>query len=262
MNYQNLSNQRFKIICLFFSLVLSACTGISNKEPSSFDAQRVNSMFFQLENNSNNFSYSLPNKEISKQITTNLAEWGYIFNTDLSGNYSHLLKVNVGKISRGSTPVGVSFSSGNSNPRSVNFQKAEILPITCSLMPKGQESQHVDLVMEVMAENYSHNFNRPKQQAQVIKELTGDISTACYNLLSSLNIKVRQTDSAVKQLKPAWIPEIRIEIDNQGNNINSISNQAEPDASATSHKTETPRKRMIIHNQGTPIILRFGADRK
>ncbi|MFK5950472.1 MAG: hypothetical protein QM500_17100 [Methylococcales bacterium] len=262
MNYQIFSTQQFKIICLFFSLFLSACTGISNQKPSPFDTQLVNSMFFQLKNNSNNFGFSLPNKEISKQVITNLAEWGYIFSANLSDNDSYILKVNVGEISHGATPVGVSFSSGNSNPRSVNFQKAEILPISCSLMPKGQKLQAVELVMEVMAENYSHNLNSPKQQAQIIKELTDDISTACYNLLNHLNIKVRQTDSAVKQLKPTWIPEIRIEIENQGNNINSISNHAKPVTSATSHKTEAPRKRMIIHNQGTPIILKFGADRK
>jgi len=118
-------------------------------------------------------------------------------------------------------------------------------------MPKGQKIQRAELVMEVMSEEYKGSSIIPVSTAQMITRITDDISTTCYNLLSSLNIKTLQNESGIQVVKPSWIPKIRVEVETI----------PETNHSNKSAKSE-PKKRIIIHNQGTPIIFKFGHDRK
>lgn len=245
------------------SIFLTACAGVGSKEPVAFDTNLVESVAFQFENDTHFMGIPLPVEEISKQVSINLQEWGYIFKTEED---THDLKISIGEVSRSSTPFGLSFSAGNSNPRSLGFQKSTTFPLTCSLMPKGQEHR-AELVMDVMAESYTAVFNKSKRTDEIVEQLTDDISTVCYNLLSGLNIKTKELASADKKLEPSWIPDVRIEVENgieneQVKEINgAVNSQDNKRTSQSSSKKET-RKRIIIHNKGTPIIFKFGTDRK
>ncbi len=88
-----------------------------------------------------------------------------------------------------------------------------------------------------------------------------DISTVCYNLLSSLDIKTTAVDLTEKKLKPSWIPEIRIEVENEIENEVNVNDQNSQKSIKVKKKQEA-RKRIIIHNQGTPVIFKLGPDRK
>jgi hypothetical protein len=189
---------------------------------------------------------------MSKQVTNNLSEWGYQFTSPEANGYTHDISIHIGSIRLGATPTGFSFSAGNSDPRALDFQKATTYPLTCSLIPKGQTEQRAELVMEVMATEYkgSEMISVPKEK--MISRLTDDISTTCFNLLSSLNVRTVYNKPNPNVIKHTWIPKIRVEIENIPDDTANKLNNA---------RANEPRKRMIIHNQGTPVIFKFGHDR-
>jgi len=244
-------------------IFLSACTTHPNKELAPFDTSLVKSMVFQLENKNKIFGIQLPIDKISHKVATNLSEWGYLFKSTPSIDYSHHLKASIGSVSESSTPFGFSFSMGNSDPRSPDFQKANTFSITCSLQPKDQ-THSAELVMEVMENIYSHDSNTLQEKEKTINQLTNDISTACYNLLSSLDIKTMQRDNLINKTKPTWIPEIRIETEDIPDNHNKTAIKTEKNKQSLSSEVPVnePRKRIIINNQGSPVIFKFGHDRK
>jgi len=219
-------------------------------------------MVFQLETSHKIFGIQLPTDEIAKNVSANLAEWGYSFKPTSLHDYSHDLTASISSVSYGSTPFGLSFGLGTSNPRSPNFQKANVFSITCSLVPKGQQ-ESAELIMEIKENNYRKDASNHKEKKKIIDLLTNDISTACYNLLSSLNIKTQQKDGLSQKSKPNWIPEIRIEIENIPASSHSATNKTTKITSlnSTPPLNSEPRKRIIINNQGSPVIFKFGPDR-
>ncbi len=237
-------------LIIFGTSFLISCSSTPEHKGPSFDLSKVNKMAFKFKNNPEFLGQALPQADISKTVTNNLSEWGYQFVDPQSNEYTHDLTIHIGSISFGSTPAGFSFSSGNSNPRSLDFQKATILPLTCSLMPKGQKLQRAELVMQVMAEEYKGSNILPVSSTKMITRISDDISTTCFNLLSSLSIKTIQNKSTTNITTPRWMPKIRVEIENTVETTNQNKNL-----------NAEPRKRVIIHNQGTPVIFKFGPDR-
>lgn len=255
-------NKLFRSLCLslFFASFLISCSSTPKHKGPSFDLSQVEKMAFRFEGNTKLINTTLPETEIRNSVTSNLSEWGYQFIKQESNDYTHDLSIHIGAIQRGSTPVGFSFNSGNSNPRALEFQKATIIPLTCSLMPKGQKIQRAELVMEVMAEEYKGSNILVVSQQKMISRITDDISTTCFNLLTSLNIKTQQNPSHSKIIKPTWIPKVRIEIENIPENEITTNNGTAINNPSKIIKKE-PRKRVIIHNKGTPVIFKFGPDR-
>jgi hypothetical protein len=87
------------------------------------------------------FGTAISAASIGEKVSANLTEWE--FPVQATGPYSHQLKARLGLISRQKTPVGFSFSSGNSDPRAGDFQKADVLPVTCTLSD-AEQSQRVN----------------------------------------------------------------------------------------------------------------------
>ncbi len=238
-----------------FVSMAAGCTTLSDTKPAAFNPGAVNAMVFHLSDSSKQLRDSLDSAEIVRRVNTNLGEWGYPFASPESADYSHELSMEIGTIRHGSTPVGFSFSAGNSDPRALDFQKAEVLPLTCALTPKGQPEVRAELTMEVMADDYS----RSVEHSKLTDSLVNDISTACFNLLSSLNVKTVQPTGSDKTLAPSWIPEIRVETEPEtANEASKTSSPLQSNKPASS----PPRKRIIIHNQGNPVIFKFGHERK
>lgn len=241
-----------KYICrsLFIVLFLSSCSSTPQHKGSSFDLSQVNKMAFKFKEAGDFLGAPLPQQVIRQTVVNNLSEWNYQFDDKSTSEHTHDLVIHIGSIHRGSTPSGLSFSSGSSNPRSLDFQKSTTIPLTCALMPKGQSSQSAELTMEVMADEYRGSAIVAISTEQMFSRLADDISTTCFNLLSSLPIKTPLNTQSSQTSPLKWMPKIRVEVEN-----------IVEDNTSNSAIAKEPRKRVIIHNQGTPVIFKFGPDR-
>ncbi len=241
---------------------LSGCSGIQRVEEPTFDPRQVSAMRFEFDRRSL-FGISLPGQEIAATVSSNLSQWGYRFEQEPESAYNYRLQAVVGEVEHAATPVGFSFSAGNSDPRSLDFQKSDVLSITCTLMPKEQPQNRAELSMGFPAGDYQNRSAADAERAQLITLLENDISTVCFNLLSELDVPVRQEEGVMPVGKPSWIPEIRLEIENEAQpNPDSAVDGATDSGQPTNAPNTAPKKRIIIHNQGSPVIFKFGHERK
>lgn len=262
----------------FIFIIISACSSSPEKQDGSFDLSSVNNMLFRFQYPEQFFATSLTEQDIATQVTNNLAEWGYNISVDDEENRQHEVFVKIGAIKHQSTPAGFSFSIGNSDPRALEFQKADVLPITCFLSPRNQPEKSAELTMVVEADDYLSNENK---QGRLSELLVDDLSTVCFNLLSNLKVKTQTPEVSENVSTPGWIPSIRVEevedstdekIKEKVKKASSTPreeiqandkklNEVSPEKKQTLDKKES-RKRIIIHNQGSPIIFKFGHERK
>jgi hypothetical protein len=228
------------------------------------------------------------------RISKNLRSWGYPVEPDLDGSdgtgATHEMEARVGRIENKSTPTGFSFSIGNSDPRALDFQKADVLPVTCTLKSTARSSETVSLFMDFVADEKIRNPSRIKSDPALLETYENHIGTVCFNLLDKL--KVPRKKAASSTSTSTWMPEIRIEVTEKPaksesgistgalpvlpvetdrptnpeapNSEDGPSNPPEepPVTTETNTDTEESRKRIIIHNRGNPVILDFGFERK
>lgn len=246
------------VIAIFMQLFLIACGSAPIRKNPSLDLANVDKMIFTIEGNTPFLGINLPVANINKQVTDNLSAWNYQFANQGTTQHTHDLSISIGAMHYDATPAGFSFSSGNSDPRALDFQKATTIPLTCALMPKNNHQQRAELVMEVMAEEYTGTPVLSVTKEKIISRLTDDISTTCFNLLSHLNIKTKTDESTPSAITPSWIPKIRVEIESIPAKENSHTTKS---TLAVPSNNSQQKKRIIIHNQGTPVIFKFGPDR-
>ena len=227
-------------------------------------------------------------------IIANLSQYRFPLKPENGQTYSHTLMVNVGESKSDQTPVGISFSVGNADPRAPKFQKADVIPVQCRLVDNANPKQEEQLEMTFSAPSASAS----SQQLQ--ETLTDHISSVCFDLLDSLKFLPPPTaaQAAESTSKPSWIPSIQVETvtvpviqPNPQPKVESAPAAALPAPKATTtakpqtaQPTPTPavpaatsatpatpakpepeeetRKQLIIHNQGTPVILKFGYERQ
>ena len=106
-------------------------------------------------------------------------------------------------------------------------------------------------------------------QAQVIDKLVDQITTTCFNLLDDLKISVATGTNPIETInfKPSWMPSVQIVVkpvpklspkpistEKSGTNSNSNNEVNEPE-------TETD-KELIINNQGSPLTIHMGHERR
>lgn len=205
------------------------------------------------------FGVSLNTQIIEKQAQANLSEWE--FPTQAPAPFSHRLQARLGVISHQKTPVGFSFSSGSSDPRAADFQKANVLPITCSLF----DAETQQLLVERESTFSAHEFNRKAGLASITDKLTDQISTICLEVLEDAP-KPKLADDQVKSttIKPKWIPDVKVEVIEPpalAPVVNGSAGSGSSEAVSAVIKEE-PRKEVIIHNQGTPVIIQMGYERR
>ncbi len=233
---------------------------MKEKKADGFDHSQVRAMLFQFDHNPVFLKRPLPRLEIERQVAKNLGEWGYQIRTDPAESVSHILSIKMGKMKRASTPAGFSFSIGNSDPRAIDFQKADIIPLSCFLKPadrSGESGARLDATVNAAAyQPYVRQSTAPKK---LITRLVNDISTVCFNLLHNLNINtLPQTNSNDSTKKPGWFPEIRMEVENNP----ATETESPAQNSDNRGSVNDLRTRIIIHNQGSPVIFKFGHDRQ
>ncbi|MDP3839587.1 MAG: hypothetical protein Q8Q54_11760 [Methylococcales bacterium] len=174
---------------------------------------------------------------LQEKVIYNLNEWRFPM---VTGTATHSLEVSIGKIENSTTPVGFSFSSGNSDPRSLAFQRDDVLPVTCRLIAQKHPAQHAELTMSFSAE-------KPVKA----EKLADHISTVCFDLLDDLHFLAPETTKTLKT--PAWMPTVKVEtVPEPQPKVNSAEQPIVP---------AEERKQLIIQNQGSPLILKMGHDR-
>jgi len=245
---------------LFFKSVviictLTACAPGLDKKQAQFDTETVKNIEFKIGAIKQTPSNTrLDRQDMVALITRNLADWGYPIGVKDSRIFSHVLTAEIGLIEYSDTPTGFSFSAGNSDPRSIDFQKTNVLPISCELASIAVPEQTVYLNMGFAADNSvagstGHSISESKS--------VDHISTVCFNLLSELHWPEKMQSQVSSSFKPGWIPEVRIET------VTDPIEQRKSDApgKTVTHNSEG-RKQIIIHNQGAPLILNFGHERR
>ncbi|NOU12541.1 MAG: hypothetical protein HOO92_01050 [Methylococcaceae bacterium] len=225
----------------------------SEKPTVTVDKTSITQIKFELaDEHLDQFGFPLPLQQILERVSKNLSEWHYP--VSVSGlAYSHSLKATLGAIANQATPVGFSFTSGNSDPRASGFQKADVLPISCQLISTDGST--------VFAEHHTtfsvHELSSDSSQNKRVDKLVDHLSTACFTLLDDLKLPVAaDKKSESTSFKPGWMPEVRVEVREVPAKVDAHG-VAPPDAVA-----DEPKKEIIIHNQGTPMIFQFGHERR
>ena len=253
------------LVVAYLASLLAGCGTGQVKSTQTLDLSKPDSIEIAIEIEGD----SLQINSIKQQVGKNLTDWDYPISGINNKPASHLLTAVVGKVEYGSTPEGFSFSVGNSDPRALDFQKANVLPITCKLNPIKQPQQSAEL-------NMGFSDSEVTRSIPNIKELTDHISTVCFNLLQEVNWPVEKSEGKQQSKASSWMPEIRIETENEAPLATSptspssepaspVAPPSEPGASPkpiTKEITKEGRKVYIIHNQGNPIIFKFGHERK
>lgn len=210
---------------------------------------------------------------LKQQVGKNLADWAYPIAPQIKLPASHTITILIGTPERGSTPTGFSFSLGNSDPRALDFQKADVVPITCRLTALNQLEQSAEL-------NMGFSDSAVIGTNPNLNELADHASTVCFNLLKEVNWPINNNANDVKPSKNSWMPEIRIEQEQPASETPTKPAFDAPLGSSTTHLPETQenqeveskpitkeinkegRKVYIIHNQGNPVTFKFGHERK
>jgi hypothetical protein len=222
---------------------LTACTPGLQKKPVPFDTSSVTQIEFKLGTiKQASLKTNLYQQDGISRISKNLADWGYPLGDKNTPIFSHSLTAEIGLPEHSNTPTGLSFFAGNSDPRAIDFQKADVIPIGCELRSIAQPEQTTFLTMDFAA---GSSINEAK--------LIDHISTVCFNLLSELNWPDKAKNQLSSSIKPNWIPEVRIE---------TITNPIAVEKTDKSDKASEEHKQIIIHNQGSPVIFSFGHERR
>jgi hypothetical protein len=269
------------ILLIPFILTLAGCA-MGNK-PQGFvpPKESVKGLSFGVapENLGQSFGKA-ETRQLASQIARNLHSWGFpVSAADEPGSEgaTHSLEGRVGQITHKSTPPGMSFTLGNSDPRALEFQKADVVPITCALANRSHPRDVVTLTGEFAVEFGLDDLIGRKSARTPMDYYVDRIGTVCLNLLLELKIE-RPKQAAATPGEPTWIPEVRIEVRDKPDAAPhpSAVQAATPVAPAlereapsenairteTTQKESDTRKQVIIHNRGVPVILEFGYERK
>ena len=257
-------NQTGIIQCLIIGLIFLTMPVLAD------DKIETTSIQFTLDDtNISYLTFDVPMQKVTTQVSDNLTQWRYPISTN-GYNPTYKLTAIVGKVSNQTTPTGFSFSSGNSDPRSINFQKADVLPISCQLKKSPSGVIEFENKMTFTAYQITNDISKEK----AVEKLIDQISTTCFNLLDEHKVtKVGKQTQRDTTFKPTWMPDIQIEVKQQNTtpltkglsveNVIIPTNTAENMQSTTQENgQEEGKKELIIHNQGTPLTIILGNERR
>jgi hypothetical protein len=277
------------LVLPFLLLLLAGCATapVPDGKPPTADA--VKSLALRLR--ADNLDTLEPKQivGIESKIADNLKSWGYPLQAAGSAAKpaSHRLETWVGKAERKSLPPGFSLSFGSQDLRAPERQQTDVVKVGCTLLPNEGKEGKISLSGEFSAYGAGQSVFDGMAGSKSQEDFYVDrIGSVCLNLLEELKVA---KESGQASLAPAWMPAMRIEIKTKpGVTKPGISAPppapaaadskpaAKPADAAASQPVSPPekpairteeksasgdgRKQMIIHNQGSPIILEFGYD--
>lgn len=187
---------------------------------------------------------------LTQRLAKNLADADFPVRKAGARDFTHTLTAHFSRVSHQSTPAGFSFSVGNSDPRAPEFQKADVLTVECVL----QDSKTAKAETETM--RFGAETLAAMRGNALANALAEHASSTCYSLLENLDLEQASTPADAPGKRPRWMPNIRIEVKNVAPTAGGPPESIQP-ASA-----EEPKKELIIHNQGTPVIFKLGHERR
>lgn len=199
------------------------------------------------------FGFKLSPSAIAERVGKNLAEWHYPVKSSHADS-SHSLLISLGKASTGDTPVGFSWTSGDSDPRGLGFQKARVLPISCHLKKIGSAEASIENKATVSA----HQLIDEPNQSKVTDKVVDHVSTVCFDLLDELKLPATGHRLDTHTFKPGWMPDVQVEV----KQVPALGKPEDPSSTRIEETGGETKKQIIIHNQGSPVILEFGYERK
>lgn len=244
-------------VLILIAYMLAGMECLSADDIGGIDKASVRNIEVRLDDdNLDQFGISLPKSSIIAQIVKNLAGANFPVHKSAEKAFSHTLNAHLSRIEHQDTPSGFSFTMGNSDSRAEDFQKADVITVECALIVNKNPQETAKQTMEFSA----NSLKKLKDVNKIAATLADHVSAACYNLLEDLALDESGAPAAEGRSikKPRWMPDIRIEV------INEEPTPAKNNAGANVEKpanTEEPHKKMIIHNEGTPVILKFGYER-
>ena len=253
----------FSVFCLLIFTSMGSSNVLATNV-SSYDKSSITAIDFKLaDENLQQVGTAQAQKQIAERVIKNLAEWHFPVKQS-DNHYSHTLTAKLDPITHQSTPVGFSFSQGNADPRSPEFQKADVLPISCILKKIGTNEAPLEHKMTFSTQSLFSNGN----QVQDIDKLVDQITTTCFNLLDDLKIPVATQSIEAINFKPAWMPNVQVVVKPVPKLSPKPINTEKPDEKNTNvtkpvnePESETD-KELIINNQGSPLILHMGHERR
>lgn len=199
------------------------------------------------------FGFKLSSSLIAERVGKNLAEWQYPVKSS-RGDSSHTLLISLGKAATGDTPVGFSWASGDSDPRGLGFQQARVLPISCHLKKIGGDEASIENKATVSA----HQLIDESNQTKVTDKVIDHVSTVCFELLDELKLPATGNRMDTHTFKPGWMPDVQVEV----KQVPALAKPEDPSSTRVEEVGGETKKQIIIHNQGSPVILEFGYERK
>ncbi|MBN2702477.1 MAG: hypothetical protein JXR29_13610 [Methylothermaceae bacterium] len=276
-----------KFFWLIFVLTMAGCATGPQHRGTLPRADAIQGIVFRLAPDSPT-RLEAPDRQILEMaVSRKLAASGFAVEvddpTEGAKAASHVLEARIGRMEKKATPAGFSLSFGDSNPRALAFQKANVLPVTCTLRATDRPDESASLFMDFVAHTDPDQADSdPEKQLAIYAD---HIATVCFNLLEHLNTRKEQLPRAGGE-ETQWVPEIRIESVPKSEPPKSEPSKPAPAASVSNtppakdssparapatedsrHQSPpapepTDRKRIIIRNQGSPVILDFGYERK
>ncbi len=246
------------LLPMLVASLLSACASGPKKDDGVFDVSAIKLIQLNITTiDPQALATATAKQDMTEQARKNLAAWGYPIEIMTGKAYTHLLKVSVNPVEHSvSTPIGFSFSSGNSDPRAQDFQKTDVLPVSCELtsIVHPEQSRLISMSFTINGPPWLDQQNR---YAISSSNLVDHISTVCFNLLNDLKWPKDPEKLSPQLIKPGWIPEIRIEtVDEPTDQTKAIK----PDSDVSEPKEG--RKQITVHNQGSPVTIKFGYERR
>lgn len=302
---------RIAILGLLIGMMLSACVIDEKPRPSLSNPERVTQLgLVIISGNLESIATTEQLRQLTETISTNLSSLGYPVKPAVpkQETLAYVLEGKIGKVEKKATPPGFTLDFGNSDPRALDFQKANVVPVTCLLRSQNKTEKPVKLTGEFSVPADIDELMGTPNKPLSLNFFADSLGTVCLNLLAELNIpKTGQTEGVTP-----WKPTVNVEIRDKpvnpsvakpsappieapkptsvgGKPPNAVELTAPPSggslaggqsktrpapapkkpadpAEAVNTETrvnpEDQRKQMIIHNQGTPIILEFGYDRQ
>jgi len=238
-------------------IVMTGITGIASitAEAANIEIEKASITGIKIELADDNFAqfdFSLSKQLIAEQVSKNLTEQKFPI-TLTDSNTTHTLKAKLDKIDYQKPPVGLSFSNGNADPRSADFQKTEVLPITCQLNKIGSNTALIERKMTFSTQSFFSHSN----PSQLLEKLADQISTTCFNLLDELKLPSPDKQANTTLSKPTWMPSVQVVVKSIPVPVNSAST-----LNIIRQSTDTEDKELIINNQGSPLTLHMGVDRR
>lgn len=250
---QHLKSNFFLVLSVI-ATTLTGCIIGPDMKRVPIDAASVKDIFFEIDIEAAGYQANdTANHEMAETIASHLNEWGYNIGIDVDKPAGYRMQATIEAIKHSSTPTGFSFTAGNSDPRALNFQKAEIVPISCSLISTANSAESADYTMEFIA--------KPLLGGEKRSRLINQVSTVCLNLLKSLKVQQEERADTLQAISPSWAPDVLIETVEEPE-TRTEPGKPEPSESNDINVEKKSYKQITIHNQGSPVILKLGHERK